>query len=91
MENSDLIKKFNISKIAVAGEKIYERIKSKYGTKDVGKILAIDPESGDAYLGKNSVEAVMAAKKEHPAKVFYIVRIGFDAVYSMGSMIQKLG
>lgn len=89
MENSDLIKKFNISKIADAGERIYERIKAKYEPKETGKILAIDPESGDAYLGKDSVEAVMLAKIKHPDKIFYIVRIGFDAVHSMGQMISK--
>lgn len=68
----------NIQKIAEEGSKIYKRIKSKYSKKK-GKFLAIDIESRKVYLGATSAEALVLAKKNHPDKIFYVVKIGFDA------------
>jgi len=74
--NDDLIKKTDLKKIVDAGEKIYEEIKSQYEPQHNGKFLAIEPESKDVYLGNESVDAMVLAKKAHPDKVFYIVKIG---------------
>lgn len=74
----ELINTVDIQKIAEEGSKIYQQIKFQYDPKEKGKFLAIDIESKSAYLGETSVDALNSARQEHPNKVFYVVKIGFD-------------
>lgn len=81
--NEELIKKADIQKIAEEGAKIYDQIKITYDPKERGKFLAIDIESKKAYLGNTSAEALESARQNHPDKVFYVVKIGFDVAETM--------
>jgi len=81
--NEGLIKDADIKRISEEGTKIYNQIKTKYEPRDNGKFLAIEIDSKDVYPGDKSAEAVVLAKKEHPDKIFYIVRIGFDTAEMM--------
>ncbi len=81
--NEEFIKKADIQKIAEEGAKIYEQIKVNYEPKDNGKFLAIDIDSKKTYLGNTSAEALELAKQNHPNKVFYVVKIGFDVAETM--------
>jgi len=81
--NEGLIKKTNIQKIAEEGSKIYDQIKINYDPKEIGKFLAIDIDSKDAYLGDTSAEALELARQNHPNKVFYVIKIGFDVAETM--------
>jgi hypothetical protein len=83
--DEDLIKNADMQKIGDEGQKIYEEIKSKYEPAQNGKFLAIEVDSKDVYLADSTVEAVEVAKKEHPNKVFYVVKIGFDYVETMAN------
>ena len=87
MNNDDeLIKKVNIQKIAEEGTKIYESLKLQYEPAQNGKFLAIDVESKNTYIGNTSSEAVELARKAHPNKVFYVVRIGFSATETLATL-----
>lgn len=81
--NEELIKKADIQKIAEEGARIYEEIKINYEPKNNGKFLAIDIDSRKDYLGETSAEALELARQNHPDKVFYVVKIGFDAAETM--------
>lgn len=81
--NEELIKKTDIQRIAEEGAKIYEQIKVNYDPKEKGKFLAIDIDSKKAYLGNTSAEALESARQNHPNKVFYVVKIGFDVAETM--------
>ncbi|MFH1129513.1 MAG: hypothetical protein V1686_02140 [Patescibacteria group bacterium] len=81
--NNDLIKNVNIQDIAEKGTKIYEEIKGQYESVNIGRFLAIEIESKKVYLGNTSAEAVELARQNHPDKVFYVVKIGFDVVETM--------
>ncbi len=81
----DLIKQADIEKIAQEGDKIYQEIKSKYEPHENGKYLAIEIESKDVYMAEDSVEAMQLARKAHPGKIFYLVRIGFDSVETLAN------
>lgn len=83
--DEDLIKKADMEKIASEGVKIYEEVKSKYEPQDNGKYLAIDIDSKDVFLADSTADAVLAAKKVHPDKVFYVVKIGFDSVETLAN------
>lgn len=86
MSDLDLYKKVNIEKIASAGKKIYEKIKGKYEPKENGKYLAIEVESGDAFLAKDGAEAIVKAKKKYPDKYFYLVNIGFTTAEAVAKL-----
>lgn len=81
--NEELIKKADIQLIVEKGKKLYEQIKVNYDPKEKGKFLAIDIDSEKVYLGNTSAEAVALAKQNHPNKVFYVVKIGFDVAETM--------
>lgn len=55
-------------------EEILVKVHSLKGEK--GKIAAIDPETGEYFLGKTLLEAVAKGREKHPGKVFYTVRVG---------------
>lgn len=79
----ELIKQANIQKIAEEGAKIYDQIKVQYDPQHRGKFLAIDIDSKNVYLADTSADAVALAKQAHPDKIFYVVKIGFDAAESV--------
>jgi len=81
--NEELIKKADIQKIAEEGVKIYDQIKVNYDPKEKGKFLAIDIDSKNTYLGNTSAEALELARQNHPNKVFYVVKIGFEVAETM--------
>lgn len=89
MSNDDLIKKADIQKIAEAGAKIYETIRLQYEPAQNGKFLAIDIESKDTFIGNTSSEAVELARKAHPNRVFYVVKIGFSAAETLASLASN--
>jgi len=67
--------------IASKGEETYQKMKVEMEAHHRGEFLAIDPESGDCYLGRTSLEAGLKGRREHPDSVFYIVRIGLPYVH----------
>lgn len=86
MDNDQLIKNTDIQKIAENGAKIYEKIKTQYEPEQNGKFLAIETESEDIYLGDSSSEVVEVARKAHPKKVFYVVKIGHSAAETLAGL-----
>ncbi len=89
MNSNTLIKAKEIEKIAAAGEKIYARLKHKYEPRHHGKFLAIDVESGDVYLANDGAKAAELARQEHPNKIFYLVKIGFETAESVARSFSK--
>lgn len=85
----DLYKKVNVQKLADEGSKVYEKIKSQYEPKYIGKFLAIEVESKKAYMGKDGAEALVLARKNHPDKVFYLVKIGYAAAETIAKSYLK--
>ncbi len=63
-------------------EAIYrKKLKPKLKDKYQGRIVAIDVESGDYFVGETVLEAIEKGRKKHPGKLFYAVRIGYPAVH----------
>ena len=46
-------------------------------------IAAIEPKSGDYFLGKSTLEAVRKGREKYPGTVFYCIRIGYPAVHEL--------
>ena len=84
----DNLIKNNIEQIAQEGARIYEQIKSEYDPRERGKFLAIEVDSKKVYFGNTSIEAMELAKKNHPDKIFYVVKIGFDVIETLSQLYR---
>lgn len=62
-------------------QEIYDKIKTNMESNHKGEIIAIDPESGEYFLGKTVIEAVMKGRAKYPDRVFHSIRVGYPAVY----------
>ena len=66
---------------------IYEhRLKSKLEVTNPDDFVAIEPESGDHYLGKTLSEAIQAARAAHPQQLSFALRIGHETTVELGVM-----
>lgn len=89
--SEDLIKDANINDIAERGTAIYEAVKEKYEPDYGGQFLAIDIDSEDIFVGKESAEALQQAREAHPNKVFYVVKVGFESAEAMAHAFMRTG
>ncbi|MBI5003154.1 hypothetical protein HZC31_07245 [Candidatus Woesearchaeota archaeon] len=64
---------------------IFEKINQRLSEKYKGKIIAIDGESGDYYIGESELEAYNEAIKQHPKKQFIFKRVGFRSTHFVGA------
>ena len=70
--------------LAEAAERIYdERYRIEFEREHHGKFVAIDPETGMAYVGDSDTEALQKARSEAPDHLCYLIRVGFAAAYQM--------
>ena len=67
-------------------DKIFQKINKHLVPKHKGKILAIETDSGEYYIGNDISEAYEKATRQHPEKLFAFKRIGFGYVYFAGGM-----
>ena len=66
---------------------IYEsQLKDKLEKDHKGKIVAIEINSGDFFIGKNEIEAYEEGIKKYPGKTFVYKRIGYKATHFVGSI-----
>jgi hypothetical protein len=83
----------HLTKEAVEGERLCRRGNRLYQTKlkmllepdYIGMFAAIEPDSGDYFLGTRMIEAALKAEEKYPDKLVFIVRIGFPTAVSMKS------
>jgi len=88
-----LSKSKRLSKEDVESDRVFRKGKRLYQTKlkalleptHTGKFAAIEPDSGEYFLGTRMIEAALKARTKYPDKQVYIVRIGFRAAVSMRS------
>ena len=50
------------------------------------RFVAIEPESGEYFLGDTFDEAVKLARAKHPSRLSHTIRIGHRAAFTMGGM-----
>lgn len=71
-----IVRPVNKREIVEKGKAIYARLREQLEPEHNGEVILIEVESGDYFLGKNSVEARRKAREKYPDKVFYINRVG---------------
>lgn len=80
--------------VSPEGKSIIERAKRIYADRlqldlerdHVDRFMAIEPESGDYFLGDTLDEAVQFAVKKYPTRRSFTIRIGHRAAFHLGGM-----
>lgn len=84
MEAVKIPRGFKTKDFAKKGQEVYEsKYKRDLESRYKGKIVAIEPDSSDFFIGDSVLDAAAKAKKVHPDKVFHFIRIGYKAVHMM--------
>ena len=52
----------------------------------IAMFVAIEPESGEYFLGDTFDEAVKSARAKHPSRLSHIIRIGHRAAFHIGGL-----
>ena len=70
--------------IAEHGERIYsEKFREKFEKDYLGKFVAIDVTTDNAYLGDTPEEAYGDARKQSPKGVFHLIRVGAPGAFKV--------
>ncbi|MEK7729824.1 MAG: hypothetical protein AAB354_15560 [candidate division KSB1 bacterium] len=75
--------KYSTNEMGRRGEKVYARIKAQLEPQYTDKYVAIEVDSGDYFVDKDSTKALLKARRRHPKAIFYLARIGHRAAYKM--------
>jgi len=62
-------------------EKIYADIRGDLEPAYKGKVVAIDVETGDYFLGDTVIAAGQQGREKYPGRPFYFIRVGYPAVH----------
>ena len=75
--------------LVVRAETLYEqKLKATMEAAHRDKFLAIEPNSGDCFLGRTMSEAGQAARRAHPNCRAFVLRIGHRAAIHIGNLDQ---
>ncbi|MBC8136519.1 MAG: hypothetical protein H8F28_11580 [Fibrella sp.] len=58
--------------------------------EDIGKLVAIDPATGDYEVDADLLLATERLKERHPNARLWGERIGYNAIYSLGGAIYRI-
>ena len=53
--------------------------------ENLGKFIAIEPDSRKCFVGETFIDAAMEAKTNIPGKMSFVIKIGSDAAVHIGS------
>jgi len=63
-----------------------QRLKGDLESNHMDRFVAIEPESGDFFLGDTLDEAVKSARAKYPDRLSHTVRVGHRAAFHIGVM-----
>ena len=74
--------------VAEKAQSIYqEQLRSKLEISNPNEFVAIEPESGEYFLGKTLSEAIQSARAAYPHRLPFALRVGHSATVEMGVML----
>jgi hypothetical protein len=79
----------SVNQVAAAGERLYRKLAPSY-RQESGKYLAIDVDTGKAYLAASPQDALRLAETANPTGSFHLVKIGSEGLYRVASYGQRL-
>ena len=76
-----------LEQLAEAGQHIYDsRLRSELESAHLQEFVAIEPMSGDYFLGQTLTDAMNAARGRHPQRRAFAIRIGQKCAIEIGGM-----
>ena len=67
-----------------------QKLKSQVETpENIGKILSIDTRTGDYEMHEDHITAVKRLRARQPNAEVFTLRIGYNAVYTIGGTIER--
>ena len=72
-------------------EEIYATtLRAQVETPDnIGKLLTLDVDSGDYEINDDVAAASRHLREKHPGIIPFTIRIGYNAVYSLGGAVER--
>jgi hypothetical protein len=68
-------------------KRIYaEQLQAVLEPQHLNRFVAIEPESGEYFLGDTFDETVKSARTKYPSRLTHTLRIGHRAAFHMGGM-----
>ena len=61
-----------------------EQLRSDLESQHMDRFVAIEPESGEYFLGDSFDEAVKSARDKYPNRLSHTIRIGHRAAFHIG-------
>lgn len=75
----------NLDALVRDAEKLYaDHLRVRLEPQHVDEFVAIEPVSGDYFLGDTLSQAMGAAREAHPQRLSHAIRIGHDAALHFG-------
>lgn len=75
--------------VIVRAKQIYtDRLQKELESQHLHRFVAIEPESGEFFLGDTFDEAVKSARTKYPTRLSHTIRIGHRAAYHLGVLNQ---
>ena len=75
-----------LQQLTERAKKLYEeKLKDELETSHLNKFVAIEPQSGEYFLGATMSEARQAARAAHPDRLTCLLRVGHEAAVHIGS------
>lgn len=79
-----------MSELAEKSKAFYERkLKDLLEPAEKGKFVAIEPGTESYFVDKDGTKALLRAREAFPDKLFFLIRIGYEAAHSIGGYGYK--
>ena len=73
------------SDFSTSAKEIYrERLQEELERSHPGAYVAIEPISGEHFLGETLSEAIQASRRTYPERLCYAIRVGFRTAAHLG-------
>ena len=73
--------------VAKRAKAIYaEKLQAQLESEHRNQFVAIEPESAEHFVAESFSKAVAAARKAHPDRISFVIRIGHDAALHIGGI-----
>lgn len=79
-----------MSELAEKSKAFYERkLKDLLEPTEKGKFVAIEPDTESYFVDKDGTKALLRARDAFHDKLFFLMRIGYEAAHSIGGYGHK--
>jgi len=82
------VRRYSKEEHAIRGNALYEQVRPQVEAGNHGKIVALDVDSGAFEVAEDTLTAAQRLLTRYPEAQIWCVRIGYPAVYRLGSRVQ---